>query len=124
MFAKKLNRRLTIFYETDSPNANYLRRSRGVVNDRVFLVTCFSAPGTAPDTVKTLRGAMAKALNDPEFPQEFKKLMEQQSKPPKRGRIRGCHPRTSTRPSDGRAVQESRRRWTAAYTLTFFGDRL
>jgi tripartite-type tricarboxylate transporter receptor subunit TctC len=32
-------------------------------------------PGTPPETVKILRGAMTKALRDPEFHKEFKKLM-------------------------------------------------
>ena len=32
-------------------------------------------PGTLPEIVKTLREAMAKAFNDPEFSKEFKKLM-------------------------------------------------
>jgi hypothetical protein len=32
-------------------------------------------PGTPPEIVKILRGAMAKAFKDPEFHKEFKKLM-------------------------------------------------
>jgi tripartite-type tricarboxylate transporter receptor subunit TctC len=35
----------------------------------------FLPPGTPLEIVKTLRGAMTKALNDPEFHKEFKKLM-------------------------------------------------
>jgi tripartite-type tricarboxylate transporter receptor subunit TctC len=35
----------------------------------------FLPPGTPPEIVKILRGAMTKALNDPGFHKEFKKLM-------------------------------------------------
>ncbi len=35
----------------------------------------FLPPGTPLEIVKTLRGAMTQALNDPEFHKEFKKLM-------------------------------------------------
>jgi tripartite-type tricarboxylate transporter receptor subunit TctC len=38
-------------------------------------------PGTPPDIVKTLRGAMSKSFNDPAFVQEFKKLMGSEPTP-------------------------------------------
>ena len=39
------------------------------------------APGTAPELVKTLRDAMARTFRDPEFQQEFKKLMGREPSP-------------------------------------------
>jgi hypothetical protein len=38
-------------------------------------------PGTPGEIVKTLRAAMAKALNDPEFHKEFRKLMTSDPSP-------------------------------------------
>lgn len=38
-------------------------------------------PGTPPEIVKILRGAMVKAFNDPGFPLEFKKLMGDEPSP-------------------------------------------
>ncbi len=39
------------------------------------------APGTPPEIVKILREAMAKAFNDPAFPNEFRKLMASDPSP-------------------------------------------
>jgi len=39
------------------------------------------APGTAPELVKILRDAMARTFKDPEFVQEFKKLMGREPSP-------------------------------------------
>jgi len=39
------------------------------------------APGTAPELVKILRDAMARTFKDPEFQQEFKKLMGREPSP-------------------------------------------
>ena len=41
----------------------------------------FFAPGTPPEIVKTLRAGVAKALHDPEFNSEFKKLMASDPSP-------------------------------------------